>query len=113
MVSCCYCQTSLQQFLDLFTRALVTSEPHPVAKQRLAIITHAVTGAVLSQVLRGMYDVHRPLLKLLYLLKVAQRFGLVPPGMVLHVASPAASAPPNTARTKPFAWLPADVSVPA
>lgn len=106
-------QSSLHQFLGLFSTSLRDSDPSPQPKARVfSIIAHAARS-VLSWACTGLYGDHKLLLKLLYLIKLCGQFGLVPSDLTLTLAAPGANGSPSLSRTKPFAWLPPDVSATA
>ena len=106
-------QTSLQQFMELFGRALTTSEPNATAKQRIVNIIHTATSVITTTIVRGLYNDHKLLFKFLYLLKLSSQYGLLPADVVMLVGSPAGASPPASGQSKPFGWLPGEVCLDA
>jgi dynein heavy chain, axonemal len=101
-------QTSLDQFLELFVKALTTSEPALTSKHRVTNIISCFTHSVVSYIVRGLYNEHKLLFKVLYALKLCVAYSLIPPEVPSLLATPAvasASAP----TTKPFVWMSAEV----
>jgi len=74
--------SSLQQFLGLFDKSILTSKPSQMVKERVEIIIEALTNYVYRYVNRGLFEKDKITFKLMVSLKVLIKDGKLTPGDV-------------------------------
>ena len=110
--------TSLSQFMQLFLKSIDNAKTAPLATKRIANIIEYMSYCVYSYIQRGLFDAHRLLFTFLFTMRIAIRGG---PGEIPGLPGPdawltavemdcilkgGAALDINSARKKPFNWLP-------
>lgn len=93
-------QTSLQQVLALFQRALHTAEKSVLQRLRITNILTTVTKLMVTYVTWGLYERHKLCFKVIVLLKLLSASGRIPPE-TLFVLLRGGGAMPATAVARP------------
>jgi hypothetical protein len=96
----CFLQTSLQQVLALFQRALHTAEKSVLQRLRITNILTTVTKLMVTYVTWGLYERHKLCFKVIVLLKLLSASGRIPPE-TLFVLLRGGGAMPATAVARP------------
>ncbi|KAG2510575.1 hypothetical protein BBO99_00008735 [Phytophthora kernoviae] len=99
-------QTSLDQFLQLFVRAIDEAERSSLASKRVAYILETLTYIVFRYVNRGLYDRHRLSFLLMVALKILVAADCVTPADVTLFLKAGASRKLSGDQPKPFGWMP-------
>ncbi|KAL4171660.1 hypothetical protein KRP22_009750 [Phytophthora ramorum] len=99
-------QTSLDQFLQLFVRAIEEAERSTLASKRVMYILETLTYIVFRYVNRGMYDRHRLSFLLMIALKILVAGDCVTPADVTLFLKAGASRKLSSDQPKPFGWMP-------
>ncbi|KAF4046053.1 Dynein heavy chain C-terminal domain [Phytophthora infestans] len=98
-------QTSLDQFLQLFVRAIEEAERSSLASKRVTYIIETLTYIVFRYVNRGLYDRHRLSFLLMIALKVLVAADCVTPADVTLFLKAGASRKLSSDQPKPFNWM--------
>ncbi|RLN86351.1 hypothetical protein BBJ28_00004571 [Nothophytophthora sp. Chile5] len=98
-------QTSLDQFLELFVRAIDEAERSALASKRVTHILETLTYIVFRYVSRGLYDRHRLSFVLMLALKILVASDCVTPADVTLFLKAGASRKLSSDQPKPFAWM--------
>ncbi|GAA55986.1 dynein heavy chain 5 axonemal [Clonorchis sinensis] len=104
LVNCMY-QISLRQFSNLFDLSLEESEKSPATQKRIAIVIEYMTYRVWKYVIRGLYEVDKPVFSLLLALKIDLKAGKIRHEEFQCFVKGGASLDLNTVRPKPFKWI--------
>ncbi|OON14709.1 ATPase family protein, partial [Opisthorchis viverrini] len=104
LVNCMY-QISLRQFSNLFDLSLEESEKSPATQKRIAIVIDYMTYRVWKYVIRGLYEVDKPVFSLLLALKIDLKAGKIRHEEFQCFIKGGASLDLNTVRPKPFKWI--------
>ncbi|KAG6959530.1 hypothetical protein JG687_00008746 [Phytophthora cactorum] len=98
-------QTSLDQFLQLFVRAIEEAERSSLASKRVTYIIETLTYIVFRYVNRGLYDRHRLSFLLMIALKILVAADCVTPADVTLFLKAGASRKLSSDQPKPFNWM--------
>ncbi|ETN06717.1 hypothetical protein PPTG_12758 [Phytophthora nicotianae INRA-310] len=98
-------QTSLDQFLQLFVRAIDEAERSSLASKRVSYIIETLTYIVFRYVNRGLYDRHRLSFLLMIALKILVAADCVTPADVTLFLKAGASRKLSSDQPKPFNWM--------
>lgn len=99
-------QTSLDQFLVLFRRAIDAAERASLASKRVAHILETLTFGVFRYASRGLYERDKPSFVLSVALKILVAAECITPADVTLLLKAGAARKPSADQPKPFAWLP-------
>ncbi|KAG1713125.1 hypothetical protein DVH05_028501 [Phytophthora capsici] len=99
-------QTSLDQFLLLFVRAIEEAERSALASKRVTYIIETLTYIVFRYVNRGLYDRHRLSFLLMIALKILVAADCISPADVTLFLKAGASRKMSSDQPKPFSWMP-------
>jgi dynein heavy chain len=103
-INCMY-QTSLAQFLDLFLRSMLESEPARIASKRVASISNYLTYLAYRYINRGLYEEHKLTFVFIVTLKVLVVDKVIMQSDVGLFLQGGAALSIDNARKKPYAWL--------
>eukprot|EP00762_Andalucia_godoyi_P004467 ANDGO_08124.mRNA.1 Dynein gamma chain len=99
-------QISLELFLQLFDQAIDTADKSPFAAKRIENIISNSTFSIFKYVQRGLYEKDKLMYSLLLALKIDLVAGKISSVEFNTLLRGGAAVDMNTARKKPFAWIP-------
>ncbi len=103
-INCMY-QTSLQQFLALFLRSMLESEPARIASKRVANISEYLTYLAYRYINRGLYEEHKLTFVFIITLKVLVVKGTISQSDVALLLQGGAALNISAVKKKPGDWI--------
>ena len=98
-------QTSLVQFLQLFSRAMSEADRAQLASKRVRNIIEKLTYITYRYINRGLFSMHKLPFVLIVALKILQAASIIDIPMISSLLKGGADVDASTIPTKPCSWL--------